>query len=405
MSGVKVRRRSALRDARFVLAVAVLGAFGSVSRAAAQESPVREAPPEGEAVFEAESSERVEPITPGAIADPSVPPETDALRVAVLLLPTGDLDPATTDALTELLIAAIASRGATQIVGKEEIQALLGRDDASMLACMSSVTCLGVTGVELGVREIITGTLGRREGSWIFVIERIDVRSGDTAGRVFRVVEGELGALIDALSDAVPELYVETVRPGRIVLHTASVRGEIWLDGDLIGLSEAGLAYRRDLVPPGVHELAVTAPGYARWERTVEVEEGATLVLDAVLLPAERHLEVPPLTWVFGGASLATLGGAIALGVLSGAQPRGDATMRDTFEFFDAREREAIGANVLYAAAGAFLVAAVIPFVVRLIEGEPTRTLTIAPLLPSLAPSSWGALPRIDVGLRIEGTF
>lgn len=320
------------------------------------------------------------------------------LRIGVLLLPTGDMDPATTDALTELLIAAVASRGSPQIVGKEEIQNHLGRDDAAMLECMASTTCLAIAGVELGVREIVSGTLGRRDGTWIFVLERIDVRTGDVSGRVFRVVEGELGSLIDALAGAVPELYVEAVRPGRIVLVTTA-DGAVSLDGEPLGSTEADVPFRRELVAPGMHELTVRALGYELWVRTVEVPEGASVILDAVLTPAAHHFEVPALTWTFGAAALLALGGGVTLGVLSGASVEGTSTMREVFEFFDAREREAVSANVLFATAGAFTLAAIIPLILALVE-EP-------------APASIAVLPRLELdavgvsglGLGVGGRF
>lgn len=347
--------------------------------AAAQDAPDAHDEPAGELV---ES-------VPGDV-DSETPTERSAsrgadLRVGVLLLPTGDMDPATTDALTELLIAAVASRGSPQIVGKEEIQNHLRRDDASMLECMASTTCLAIAGVELGVREIVSGTLGRRDGTWIFVLERIDVRTGDVSGRVFRVVEGELGSLIDALAGAVPELYVEVVRPGRIVL-VSTAGGDVALDGESLGTSEANVPFRRELVAPGMHELTVRAAGYEPWVRSVEVPEGASLILDAVLTPAAHHFEVPVLTWTFGAAALLALGGGVTLGVLSDAAVDDRATMREVFEFFDAREREAVSANVLFATAGAFALAALVPLILSLVE-EP-------------APTSWAILPRLELDAR-----
>lgn len=340
-----------------------------------------------ETVSETVSEEVVAPLEASDVPEPLDATSTAHgadLRVGVLLLPTGDMDPATTDALTELLIAAVASRGSPQIVGKEEIQNHLGRDDAAMLECMASTTCLAIAGVELGVREIVSGTLGRRDGSWIFVLERIDVRTGDVSGRVFRVVEGELASLIDALAGAVPELYVATVRPGRIVLVTTA-GGAVSLDGELLGSTEADVPFRRELVAPGMHELTVRAPGYEPWMRAVEVPEGASLILDAVLTPAAHHFEVPILTWTFGAAALLALGGGVTLGVLSAGSVDDRATMREVFEFFDAREREAVSANVLFATAGAFTLAALVPLIVALVE-EP-------------APSTWALFPRLELDL------
>jgi hypothetical protein len=290
----------------------------------------------------------------------------------------------------------VAARGSPQIVGKEELLALLGRDDASMLDCMSSPTCLGIAGVELGLTEIVSGTLGRRDGAWIFVLDRIDMRSSETSARVFRVVEGDLDALISALADATAELYVETVRPGRIVVH-ASVAGTLTLDGDELGQTEPGTPFRRDLVPPGTHELILRAPGHAPWVRTVEVEEGASLVLDAVPVPVESTFEVPPLTWALGGAAVLALGGAIAIGASSQAGLPPDLTMREVFEFFDAREREAYTADILFGVGGALAIGAAVPLVFAAVGGEPAAAVS---LVPTFSP---GPAPR--VGLTVGGSF
>lgn len=342
-------------------------------------------------------------VAPDVAAEPTAPsPTADSeLRVAVLLLPTGDVDPATTDALTELLIAAVAGRGSPQIVGKEEIESQLGRDDAGMLECMESVTCLGIAGVELGVREIVSGTLGRRGGSWIFVLERIDVRSGDVSGRVFRVVEGELDRLIVALSDAVPELYVDAVRPGRIVLHARVGGATVALDGEVIGTTEEEAPFRRDLVAPGAHTLEVTSRRHEPWSRDVEIEEGATLVLDATLVPAEHHVEVPVLTWVLGSAALLSLGGGIALGLVSQEDARAGATMRQVDAFYEARIREAIAANVLYVGAGALALGALVPLIVALVEDAEAAEAPALTLVPSLGIGADGP----TLGLSAGGLF
>jgi hypothetical protein len=75
----------------------------------------------------------------------------------------------------------------------------------------------------------------------------------------------------------------------------------------------------------------------------------------------------------------------VTLGVLSAGSVDDRATMREVFEFFDAREREAVSANVLFATAGAFTLAALVPLIVALVE-EP-------------APSTWALFPRLELDL------
>lgn len=298
---------------------------------------------------------------PGPILEPIPPPPAgERDRVAVLLLPIGDLDPTTTDNLTELLIGGVAARGGVTIVGKEELQAQLGQGDAGTLECIGSIACMGRVGVQLALTEMIAGTLARRGDAWMFNLNRVDVRSGQTLGRVFREVNGDLGVVADALSDAVPDLYPVIERPATLVLRTVP-GAEVAVDGVVIGAAIEG-TLRLPEVPPGQHHLRVSAPGRIRWARVVRFAPGAELHLEAHLRPLVRRTEaVHPLVWIGGGIAAAAMGGAIALGVLSQerlelsreARWTGEVTRAEAVGFFDTREREAIAADILFSVAGA----------------------------------------------------
>lgn len=363
---------------RHVLAALLACAVSAAARGRAQE-PAEPPPPPSESPGDPGPAPAVSSAADGPDAGaggetaPAAPPPTE--RVAVLIVPTGEVDPATTDALTELLISAVVAHGVTQIVGKEELQALLGTDDAGVLSCVASGVCLGQISVELGVREVVAGTLGERDGRWVFALARIDARTGETSGRVFREVEGDLRALVGSLSRAVPELYVEALRPGRLVLEVLDARtgariagADVRLDDVSIGTTEA-TAFRFDLVVPGTHALEVRSAHHHPLVRAIDVEEGATLVLDMTLAPALRGLEISPLSWAPIASGLALLGVALGLGIASQDGAPATLTMRETFAFFDAREREAIAADVLYAVGGAALALGVVSLVVDLARG------------------------------------
>ena len=124
-------------------------------------------------------------------------------RIGVVLLARGATDPSVADSLTELLIATVASRGAMEIVGKEEFQAALGRDDAGTLECIESDACLGRMGRELRVGELITGTIrvdADDPDRFRFELYRLDVASGSARGHVSHEIEGGLGNLLGALT-------------------------------------------------------------------------------------------------------------------------------------------------------------------------------------------------------------
>jgi hypothetical protein len=345
--------------------VAVLGAVAALSASAAH---AQEAPSSG---------------VPGG-EEPAFQP-----RIAVLMLPIGEVDAATADALGELLIAAVAARGdGIRIVGKEEFQAQLGHGDSGTVECIESAACLGRTGVELGVVEVIAGTISRRteaDGTlaWAFNLNRLDVRTGEVLGRVFREVRGDLGALLDALEESFPELYARRVQPGRLVVRATAHGAVVELDGALVGTFD-GEPVRRETVEPGHHVVRVRAPGHREYVREIEIEEAATVMLEAALAPAGAWT-ASPLVWV--GSSVASLAAifAIGLAIASQASPDPSLSMRETIDsFYPAREAEAIAADVLFGVAGAAAIVGVVGLFLSGVPEEPP------PARAWIAPTPYG---------------
>ena len=323
-----------------VIAVAVLGAWPAPASAQTDGDP---------------GSDAAQAVPDAPAPDPGTPRASD--RVAVLMLPVGEVSAAMADALTELLIAAVAARGdGIGIVGKEEFQSQLDQGDAGTVECIESASCLGRVGVQLGVVEIVAGTIAQQGSSWAFYLNRLDVRSGEVLGRVFREVSGDLPAVLEALEESFPELYARRIHPGRLVVRSTVAGATVELDGVSIGIFD-GTPVRRETVEPGHHVIRVRAAGHRELVREIDVEEAATVVLEA---PLERAGEwtPSPLLWAGGGLGVLALAGAIGFGVSSQAGPDPSLTMRETITgFYPAREAEAIAADVLFgvAAAGAIL--------------------------------------------------
>lgn len=322
---------------------------------------------------------------------------TEPIAIAVLLLPSGDVDASVADALTELLIAAVAQRGGATIVGKEEFQAQLGQGDASTAECLESITCLGRVGVALGVREVIAGTIGHHGTTWAFALNRIDLRTGAAEGRVFREVEGDLGAVVRTLPESVADLYVETIEPGRLVVRASVEGAEVSLDGALIGTIALGEPVRRDLLTPGLHDVVVRAHGHASYERTIDIEPGTTFALEAELVVLPHHgFEVPALTWVLGGVAFAALAGGIGLGVTSTGHAPEMATQREVQAFYAARQNEAIAADVCFGLAAAATAGAIVPLVLAATSAPEDDSATVEALV---TPTLGGA------ALTLRGAF
>lgn len=292
-------------------------------------------------------------------------------RVGVVLLPRGSASSDMTDSLTELLIAAVAARGATQIVGKEEFQAALGRDDAGTLACIESDACLGRMGRELGVSQLIAGTLRLDPATdahperFRFELYRLDVESGTARGHVAREVDAGFSALLSALTASVDELYVERVEPGAVVLSTSPPEVSLTIDDTAVASSEDG-SYRRDFLVPGPHQLVARASGHEPLAREFTIEAGTTLMLSLELAPRIERLEVSALTIALGGVGVVALGVGIGIGQLSQSSPTESLNMRGSDAFYAARETEALVANVLFAVGGAFVIGALVSLAVDL---------------------------------------
>ncbi len=351
--------------------LALLVVLGTAGPAAAQDDSTPREP----VVDGGDEPALVEPSEPG---EPTLAEDGDALAgpqrepIAVLLLPSGDIDVGTTDALGELLIAAVAERGGARIIGKEEFQSQLGQGDATTAECIESIPCLGRVGVALGVREVIAGTLGRRGETWAFSLNRIDLRTGRILGRVFREVEGDLAEVVRALPQSVDDLYVDTVEPGRLVVRASVSGAEVSLDGLVIGTTGES-PVRRDLVAPGPHVVVVLAAGFTHYERTIDVEAGTTFALDAELRAAPvRGYDVPWATWVFGSVAVGALAAALATGISSQSTPPDTLTMRQLDQYYASRSSEAIAADVLYAVAAASAIGALVPAILAATEGEPS---------------------------------
>ena len=313
--------------------------------------------------------------------EPSEPePPAPSVRVAVVLMTTGELDPGIADGLSEVLIGGVAARGGVQIVGREMFQSQLGQGDARTLECIGSMACLGRVGVQLGVSEVIAGTLARRGDGWAFNLNRVDVRAGEIVGRVFREVAGDLGAVADALQGAVTEIYEPPARPATLLLRTNVTGAEISVDGAVLA-TWRGTDVRETGLEPGTHEVEVRAAGYRRWARRVSFREGEATYLDVTLV-VEATESISPVVWLGLGAALLAVGGAVALGVVS--QERLDTsaprTQREVWSFYDARELEATFANVLIGTAIAASAVAVVGLFFPERRVSPAYEATLAPL-------------------------
>ncbi len=302
-----------------------------------------------------------------ALGVPAVAGAQDApRRLAVLVTGSGDLPAETADSLTEVLIAALVARGGVQVVGKEEFQAQLGTDERASQECLDSPQCLGRAGVQLGVDEVIAGSVGpRRGGGFTMSLNRIEISTTETRGRVFEQIEGDEQALVAAIQRAAARLYEEPEQPGRLRVTSTPSGAEVYVDDERRGVTPMTLS---DL-EPGTHAVRVERHRHRPWSGNVEIRVGETAEVEA-----ELEASGEPVTE--GGASglaiaLTAVAGAVAIGggvagylfgTASQEEPGArevetqvDAQEAQRFHdgYYDDRETDALYANISFGVAGA----------------------------------------------------
>lgn len=275
-------------------------------------------------------------------------------RVGVMVLAVSPEDAALAEGLGEVLLAAIAGRDALRLVGKEEIQAALGHDDAASLGCLAAPACLGQLGVQLGLGELVAVTLGRREGGFAFDLGRFDPRTGVRLAHVFREVDAdEVGALADAMLAALATSE-ETAAPAsaRVVLTVEPRHATVRIDGVEVATSDA------IELSPGAHRLEVRAEGFVSVERSLELAAGERRDVDVALASIapppppdvrapveERRAPWTVIAIASGGVAVGAGALALGLGVRSQRDVDEGLTRAEALAQVAARRRDARIAN------------------------------------------------------------
>jgi hypothetical protein len=243
-------------------------------------------------------------------------------KMAVLVLGASERDAELADNVTEMVIAAVARRGGVEVAGKEEFRARLRvTSEQQAQTCLEEVACVGRTAVSLGVRRIVTGTVGRRGPQFLFSLNLHDVQLGKVDNRVFRLVDGGLEDLIRAVENGCQELFRPRVEPGRIQVASSPAGARVAIDNAYLGVTPL----ISGTLLPGPHRVRVEADGRFPWISQVEVRAGQDLGINLTEanLPLRRRW---PGYAAYGTGALAIAAASAGgfLGVLSQVNPTGD---------------------------------------------------------------------------------
>jgi hypothetical protein len=277
-----------------------------------------------------------------------------AEKMAVLILSASARDAELADNVTEMVIATIARRGGVEVAGREEFRARLGdMTEARAQLCLEEIACVGRTAVSLGVRRIVTGTVGTRGPQFLFSLNLHDVEVGRVENRVFRLIEGSVNDLIKAVEAGSEELFRPKVEPGRIQVASLPANARVSIDNAYLGVTPL----LSGTLIPGSHRVRVEADGRFPWISTVEVRSGKELGinLSEANLPRRRRW---PAYAAYGAGGFAVAAGAAGglLGVLSQVNPAGDtrAAAQKDLSQKDTMAKQATAAFITAGAAAVF---------------------------------------------------
>ncbi|MCG5052075.1 MAG: PEGA domain-containing protein [Myxococcales bacterium] len=272
-----------------------------------------------------------------------------AEKLAVLILGTSEADADLAENVTEVVIAHVARHGTFELAGKEEFQARLGMDsEVRGQACLESMSCLSRAAVSLGVRRIVSGSVGVRGKQFLFSLALNNVESAQVENRVFRLIEGDVQALIRAVQSGTAELFKPRVEPGRVEVKSMPEGARVSIDNAYLGITPL----ISGTLLPGPHRVRVEADQRFSWTSTVEVLPGQDLGINLTEENLPRRRQFPgQVAYATGALSLAALASGGFFGVLSQVSTSGD-TRLEHQDSLDERARFADIATVSLITAG-----------------------------------------------------
>ena len=215
------------------------------------------------------------------------------------------------DSISGFITAEVQRQSGRYVISEEDIKTVLEGEEKRQRCDSEASTCLAELSAAFGVPEAISGDIGRLGDYWMLNIRRINVRRAEVINRVGRRIKGDINALVEALPEAVAELFGRKVE-AKIEKGTLSVKSDpsgaaVFLKGEDIGKTPLEKA-----LPPGEHKIQIKLDGYEDEERSADIKPHKTtelkIELEKIRVPMSSY-RIAAYSTLFGGAALAAFGG------------------------------------------------------------------------------------------------
>jgi TolB-like protein len=204
----------------------------------------------------------------------------DKPKLVVMPLQSSGLAPTSVATLDELLADFVRRLGMHQVIGKSDIDAMLGLENMKDQLGCDNVSCAAEIGGALGAQMLLAGRVAKLGDNLIIVVKLIDAAKQQVSNSVQHKASNDENRYDEAVNDAVRKLFgLSGAEPAQPVGAPGSVRvasdalGQIWVDGKATGYSTP---YLLSALPAGEHNVKVR--GADRWgERIFRLDPGQTI--------------------------------------------------------------------------------------------------------------------------------
>jgi TolB-like protein len=142
-----------------------------------------------------------------ALAADARPPVPRRPRVAVMELRPLETAPAKAEILSEVALTEATAIGGLEVIGRSDINALLGLEkQRQLLGCGEDTSCLVEIGGALGVDYLLTGSLGRLGALYRVDLRLVDARKARVLDRAGESVSGDEEKLVATIQRGVRRL-------------------------------------------------------------------------------------------------------------------------------------------------------------------------------------------------------